>query len=386
MPATTATAADAVPSPDLELAKQASALTVQETISETGTETNATSSPAPTPPHRSHDPQYNMKRTDPFMFGSRFLDEGDDVFEFNAWDHVETDDAYKEYSEQQFAMQRASPVSDFDKNRFNSDPARFWNLFYKNNTANFFKNRKWLQQEFPVLRTVTVEDAGPKIVLEVGAGAGNTAFPILAHNKNPKLKLHACDFSKKAVEVMRSHAEYNTGLMQADVWDVASEELPPGVEENTVDVVLMIFIFSALSPLQWEQAVRNIHRVLRPGGEVCFRDYGRGDLAQVRFKKGRYLDENFYIRGDGTRVYFFEKDELARIWSGVFDNETSAHESTDGTSEITPDHPAPESSAATDEFQLFEIEELGVDRRMLVNRAKKIKMYRCWMQGRFRKK
>lgn len=270
--------------------------------------------------------------------------------------------------------------------RFNSDPARFWNLFYKNNTANFFKNRKWLQQEFPVLRTVTVEDAGPKIVLEVGAGAGNTAFPILAHNKNPKLKLHACDFSKKAVEVMRSHAEYNTGLMQADVWDVASEELPPGVEENTVDVVLMIFIFSALSPLQWEQAVRNIHRVLRPGGEVCFRDYGRGDLAQVRFKKGRYLDENFYIRGDGTRVYFFEKDELARIWSGVFDNETSAHESTDGTSEITPDHPAPESSAATDEFQLFEIEELGVDRRMLVNRAKKIKMYRCWMQGRFRKK
>lgn len=118
MPATTATAADAVPSPDLELAKQASALTVQETISETGTETNATSSPAPTPPHRSHDPQYNMKRTDPFMFGSRFLDEGDDVFEFNAWDHVETDDAYKEYSEQQFAMQRASPVSDFDKSMY----------------------------------------------------------------------------------------------------------------------------------------------------------------------------------------------------------------------------------------------------------------------------
>lgn len=270
--------------------------------------------------------------------------------------------------------------------RFYSDPARFWNLFYKNNTANFFKNRKWLQQEFPVLRTVTVEDAGPKIVLEVGAGAGNTAFPILAHNQNSKLKLHACDFSKKAVEVMRSHAEYNTGLMQADVWDVAGEELPPGVEENTVDVVLMIFVFSALSPQQWEQAVRNIHRVLRPGGEVCFRDYGRGDLAQVRFKKGRYLEENFYIRGDGTRVYFFEKDELSRIWSGVLNDETSAHESTDGTSETTPDPPAAEPSVAKDEPQLFAIEELGVDRRMLVNRAKKIKMYRCWMQGRFRKK
>ncbi|KAI0408181.1 S-adenosyl-L-methionine-dependent methyltransferase [Xylaria palmicola] len=376
-------AVDAAPSPDHELAKQASALTVQETLPEVAAETDT----AQLPPHRSHDPKNNAKRSDPFMFGQRFLDEGDNVFEFNAWDHVETDDAYKEYSEQQFAMQRASPVSDFDKNRFNSDPAKFWNLFYKNNTANFFKNRKWLQQEFPVLQTVTAQDSGPKLVLEVGAGAGNTAFPILAHNKNPKLKLHACDFSKKAVEVMRSHAEYNTDMMQADVWDVASEELPPDVEENTVDVVLMIFIFSALSPLQWERAVRNIHRVLKPGGEVCFRDYGRGDLAQVRFKKGRYLEENFYIRGDGTRVYFFDEDELARIWSGTSDEMTpEGDEEEDEKSETPPVSPPQAPIALKTEAPLFDIQELGVDRRLLVNRAKKLKMYRCWMQGRFKKK
>jgi tRNAThr (cytosine32-N3)-methyltransferase len=269
--------------------------------------------------------------------------------------------------------------------RFNSDPAKWWNLFYKNNTANFFKNRKWLQQEFPVLHTVTAEDAGPKIVLEVGAGAGNSAFPILANNKNPKLKVHACDFSKKAVEVMRAHVEYNTEMMQADVWDAASKELPPGLEENTVDVVVMVFIFSALSPLQWKQAVRNIHRVLKPGGEVCFRDYGRGDLAQVRFKKGRYLEENFYIRGDGTRVYFFEKDELASIWRGALDavdaKTSASEEATSETGEVTASTPSPQ-----DEPQLFEVEDLGVDRRMLVNRAKKLKMYRCWIQGRFRKK
>ncbi|KAI2643661.1 methyltransferase [Xylaria nigripes] len=364
-------------------AKQVSALTVQETMPGAEEETGA----GQIPPHRSHDPQYNMKRSDPFMFGSRYLDEGDDVFEFNAWDHVETDDAYKEYSEQQFAMQRASPVSDFDKQRFNSDPAKFWNLFYKNNTANFFKNRKWLQQEFPVLEAVTAEDAGAKVVLEVGAGAGNTAFPILANNRNPKLKVHACDFSKKAVEVMRTHDEYNPEQMQADVWDVASEELPPGIEENTVDVVLMIFIFSALSPVQWNRAVRNIYRVLKPGGEVCFRDYGRGDLAQVRFKKGRYLDENFYIRGDGTRVYFFDMEELRQIWSGASGEETPA-DTTDTDETPILDAPQQEPTSAAKEMsqQLFDVEELGVDRRMLVNRAKKLKMYRCWMQGRFRKK
>ena len=34
---------------------------------------------------------------------------------------------------------------------------------------------------------------------------------------------------------------------------------------------------------------------------------------------------------------------------------------------------------------LFTIEQLGVDRRMLVNRKRQLKMYRVWMQGKFRK-
>lgn len=214
-----------------------------------------------------------------------------------------------------------------------------------------------------MLAEVTLADYGPCTLLEVGAGAGNTAFPIIANNQNPNLKIHACDFSKIAVEVMRENDAYNTSQMQADVWDAAGPELPPGLAEGSVDVVLMIFIFSALSPSQWQQAVSNIYRVLKPGGEVLFRDYGRGDLAQVRFKKGRYMEENFYVRGDGTRVYFFEKDELAQIWSGKSASAGVGAPAAPG----------------------FEIVSLGVDRRLLVNRAKQLKMYRCWMQGRFRK-
>ena len=341
---------------------------------------------------RSHDPSNNEKRTDPFQFGSRFLEEGDDVFEFNAWDHVEVTDEYKEFASMQYAKQREAPVSDFDRRRFNNDPARWWDLFYKNNTANFFKNRKWLKQEFPLLSEITAEDAPPALLLEVGAGAGNTAFPILAENKNPGLKIHACDFAKKAVEVIRANEAYDEKYIRADVWDVAATgegSLPPGIEEGSVDVAIMIFVFSALAPTQWAQAVRNIWRILKPGGQVLFRDYGRGDLAQVRFKKGRYLEENFYVRGDGTRVYFFEKEELEKIWSGHCHellNERGAPSDEENTTENEQTDPVETPTNGLDsDTPAFEIINIGVDRRMLVNRQRRLKMYRCWMQARFQK-
>lgn len=34
---------------------------------------------------------------------------------------------------------------------------------------------------------------------------------------------------------------------------------------------------------------------------------------------------------------------------------------------------------------LFAVEQLGVDRRLIVNRKRQLKMYRVWMQGKFRK-
>lgn len=333
------------------------------------------------PPHRSHDARNGLKRSDPFQFGSRYLLPTDDPFEFNAWDHVETDEAYKAYAEDQYTKQRQSPVSEYDKSkyicfpphslhttspltnflyelylyqeRFNTDPSKWWNLFYKNNTTHFFKDRKWLHQEFPVLTALTSSDAGPATVVEIGAGAGNTLFPILSANANAQLKIHACDFSARAIDLIRSDARFQPEIVSTHVWDVSSSSSsssPLDIQPGSVDVVLLIFIFSALAPDQWRAAVENVHRLLKPGGQVLLRDYARGDMAQVRFRNGRWLEEGFYVRGDGTRVYFFEKDEVASIWGGAFD-----------------------------------VLNLDVDRRLLVNRLRRLKMYRCWIQGRFRK-
>lgn len=353
------------------------------------------------PPHLSHSPLTNQKVSAPFQFGSRRLVDPSSVYTFNAWDHVAPSAADLSHAEAQYASQRMHPVSTFDAARFNADPAKWWNKFYTNNTANFFKDRKWLQQEFPILTELTSaqDGAGREArILEVGAGAGNTAFPILKANQNPKLVIYACDFSVKAVNLIRAAVDYDERFIRAEVWDVSSETLPPGVTENSIDVALLIFVFSALSPQQWEQSVKNIHRVLKPGGEVCFRDYGRGDLAQVRFRKGRYMEENFYVRGDGTRVYFFAEDQLRSIWGGtkaaaddfIEGNDENRlageqHDSSQGLNDVESRIENPKISGGSALDPIFEIVSLGVDRRLLVNRQKQLRMHRCWMQGRFRK-
>ena len=72
---------------------------------------------------------------------------------------------------------------------------------------------------------------------------------------------------------------------------------------------------------------------------------------QLRFKPQRVVGDNMYTRGDGTLVYFFTDEEVESIFLAAN----------------------------------LEKEQVWVDRRLQVNRAKRLKMYRIWIQSIFKK-
>ncbi|KAH9839690.1 methyltransferase [Rhodofomes roseus] len=371
-------------------------------------------------------------------FGSRFLTSEADVWSQNAWDHVPPPDDQDGIINAALARQKLSPVPDNEKQKYNDKPAKHWDNFYKMNSSNFFKNRNWLHLEFPELVRAAQAEAGAMTIAEIGCGAGNAVFPILSSNQNPQLSLRAYDYSSHAVKLVQSNPLYTAppvGSIRAAVWDLSSSELPPDTAPESVDIIILVFVLSALHPQEWQRAVQNIHKMLKPGGLVLLRDYGRYDLTQLRFKGGRLLDENFYIRGDKTRVYFFDLDELALLFTGSLapssskaNNRVTVVEEDDGNSDdpsrqrstapVLTASPGPsspqllepeatalaqESSSATpstsaqihpclhpiliseDTVPLFAIEQLGIDRRLIVNRKRQLKMYRVWIQAKLRR-
>lgn len=59
-----------------------------------------------------------------------------------------------------------------------------------------------------------------------------------------------------------------------------------------------------------QMIVNKLARYLKTDGQILFRDYGRYDMVELRFKPGQCLTNHFYVRGDGTRVYFFTEGNL----------------------------------------------------------------------------
>nr|XP_045241096.1 tRNA N(3)-methylcytidine methyltransferase METTL6 isoform X2 [Macaca fascicularis] len=194
-------------------------------------------------------------------------------------------------------------VSDFKQHKLEQEAQKNWDLFYKRNSTNFFKDRHWTTREFEELRSCREFEDQKLTILEAGCGVGNCLFPLL--EEDPNIFAYACDFSPRAVEYVKQNPLYDTERCKVFQCDLTKDDLLDHVPPGSVDVVMLIFVLSAVHPEKMHLVLENIYKVLKPGKSVLFRDYGLYDHAMLRFKAGSKLGENFYVRQDGTRSYFF---------------------------------------------------------------------------------
>ncbi|XP_063451512.1 tRNA N(3)-methylcytidine methyltransferase METTL8, mitochondrial isoform X3 [Pan paniscus] len=294
--------------------------------------------------------------------GSRILTDPAKVFEHNMWDHMQWSKEEEAAARKKVKENSAVRVLLEEQVKYEREASKYWDTFYKIYKNKFFKDRNWLLREFPEILPVdqkpeekaresswdhvktsatncflrmhcpTVPDEknhyekssgssegqsktesdfsnldsekhkkGPMEtglfpgsnatfrILEVGCGAGNSVFPILNTLQNsPESFLYCCDFASGAVELVKMGSWMSFSL----------------------SLCSLLFILT-----------------------------------------GHCLSENFYVRGDGTRAYFFTKGEVHSMFC----------------------------KASLDEKQNL------VDRRLQVNRKKQVKMHRVWIQGKFQK-
>ncbi|XP_073002588.1 uncharacterized protein [Typha latifolia] len=237
-------------------------------------------------------------------------------------------------------------VTPFWKEKYERDAKKYWDVFYRRHQDKFFKDRHYLDKEWG--RYFQVREREKLVVLEVGCGAGNTIFPLVS--TYPDIFVHACDFSPRAVDLVKHHKDFSADQINAFVCDLTVDNLSEIIEPSSVDIVTMVFVLSAVAPEKMPLVVQNIRKILKKNGCVLFRDYASGDLAQERLIfKEQQLSENFYVRGDGTRAYYFSEDFLTNLFAK------------DG----------------------FDVKEICIHNKQVENRSLELVMNRCWIQATF---
>ncbi len=140
-------------------------------------------------------------------------------------------------------------------------------------------------------------------VLELGCGNGKNLPGMIEKGWN----ITAMDCSITALQLCRPVVRA-TGRVHFVVGDAAY--LP--LRDSTIDAVFSLHVAGHLKGPGRFQLAREVFRVLKPGGQIVFRDFGVDDF---RCGKGQMTEPGTFHRGTGSFTHYFTGDEVARLFS-----------------------------------------------------------------------
>ena len=151
---------------------------------------------------------------------------------------------------------------------------------------------------------------GAEKVLDLATGSGDLAMEIA--KANPGIQIVAADFCEPMLEVARQRQIPNTELLVADAMNLSFAN---------ADFDAVTVAFGLRNMASWPQAIREMSRVLRPGGHLVVLDFS---LPRQRGLKAAY---GFYLRKVMPRVagwitrqraaYEYLSDSIEKFPSGL---------------------------------------------------------------------
>lgn len=148
--------------------------------------------------------------------------------------------------------------------------------FYQDHIVPVLINLAMQRQELVAYRSHVIPAAEGR-VLEIGVGSGLN-LPFYSRNVE---RLVGLDPSSKLLSMVRRNLKRNASPIE--LIEGSAEAIP--LQTNSVDTVVITWTLCSIPDA--DRALREMHRVLRPGGHLLFVEHGRAPEPNVRWWQDR---------------------------------------------------------------------------------------------------